>query len=366
MRIGSAVTSTVYGFNNAYSDFFRVWHGEVSEILSLPEPDSTPAERRRELREVGEDAQFDIERYLLDFVNVSEDPYFQLAMEYEPFWRKFSVLKTKAAVVVPPPAPSPLIVEVSSTSDTKSDMEAVSTGFQNMSVNDASAHPIFSEADEELLRRLPRKEFLITPGSEEEARAVGGLVDILIGFVYEHLTSQGDSGIESTWTVSILSPTLSWLDTSTDFRAIVRSGVRRMLAFPFLRQYDLAIHVIRETAELLKRGKRVVLRGLLELYRIVEKSETQYLLNALYIQDYCVWIQGVPEELLQRASRDLARGLACFSKGDTGWALIDLERSLTEEPASSDDSGESSSSGSDASSSSPESEGDEESVLVHN
>lgn len=354
VRIGSDAAQTVYGFNNAYSDFFRAWHGAVSEIISLPEPDSTPAERRREIREMAEDAQFDIERYLLDFVNAGEDPYFQLAMEYRPFWRQFPVIKADAVSVSPLPAPTPLIVEVTTQSSPSPDIDGVSSSLQSMSVSSDAPHPIFSEADEELLRRLPRKEYLISRGSEEEALVVGGLVDILIGFAYEQITSQGDSGIESTWTVSILSPTLSWLDTTRDFRAVVRSAVRRMLAFPFLRQYELAVHVIRETVELLKRGKRVVLRALLELYRITEKSETQYLLNALYIQDYCVWIQGVPDELLLRTGSELARCLACFTKGDTGWALVELERSLMEEqegPAESSEAA-SSSSGSDASSSS--------------
>lgn len=356
VRIGSDAAKTVYGFNNAYSDFFRAWHGAVSEIISLPDPDSTPAERRREIREMAEDAQFDIERYLLDFVNAGDDPYFQLAMEYRPFWRQFPAIKSAAAPVSPPPAPSPLIVEVTTQPPPPSDVDAVSASLQSMSVSGDTPHPIFSEADEELLRRLPRKEYLILRGSEEEVMVMGGLVDILIGFVYEQLTSQGDSGIESTWTISILSPTLSWLDTTKDLRAIVRSAVRRMLSFPFLRQYELAIHVIRETVELLKRGKRVVLRALLELYRITEKSETQYLLNALYIQDYCVWIQGVADELLLRTGSKLARCLAGFTKGDTGWALVELERSLMEGqegPVKSNDSA-SSSSGSDASSSSSE------------
>ena len=35
------------------------------------------------------------------------------------------------------------------------------------------------------------------------------------------------------------------------------------------------------------------------LHRVVEKSETQYLLNSLYIQDYSVLIQSVTDERLQ-------------------------------------------------------------------
>ncbi|POM73167.1 Shq1 like protein [Phytophthora palmivora] len=348
-----------YGFNNAYSDFFRVWHGEVTEILSLPDPEHIQPEQRRILREGAEEQQFDIERYLMDFANQGDDMYFDLAMTYEPFWRKFPVLPpavTRSKIV----EVKPLIVEV----DTA--VNHVGDSINNMSLESTSSSPppalststsskssvTFTDAEQELLLRLPRKEFLLPEESPEEKLVVGGLVDILIGFAYEQLTSQGDSGVESTWTVSIVSPTLSWLDSNPDLRSVVRSAVRRMITFPFLRQYDLALRCVHEASEILKRGKRVVLRALLTLYRIVEKSETQYLLNSLYIQDYCVWIQSVNDERLQRVSLELDTHIAAFSKSETGWALEELERSLFE----ADDVDDASSSSSNADSSDDDSE----------
>ncbi|ETO81505.1 hypothetical protein F444_04184 [Phytophthora nicotianae P1976] len=336
--IGVRVTDLApsYGFNNAYSDFFRVWHGEVSEILSLPDPEHIQPEQRRILRESAEEQMFDIERYLMDFANQGDDMYFELAMAYEPFWTKYPVLppadirKTITEVKMT----KPLIVEVDP------DVNCVSDSIKIMSLDTTALQPppapssessvTFTDAEQELLLRLPRKEFLLPEGSPEEKLVVGGLVDILIGFAYEQLTTQGDSGVESTWTVSIVSPTLSWLDSNTDLRAVVRSTVRRMITFPFLRQYDLAMRCMREASEILKRGKRVVLRALLTLYRIVEKSETQYLLNSLYIQDYCVWIQSVSDERLQRVSATLDTHIAAFTKSETGWALEELEKSLFE------------------------------------
>ena len=58
----------------------------------------------------------------------------------------------------------------------------------------------------------------------EEMFVFGGLVDIIIDFTYEQLTTQGDSGVESTCTVSIVSPTLSWMDSNADLHAVVRSA----------------------------------------------------------------------------------------------------------------------------------------------
>ena len=352
-----------YGFNNAYSDFFRAWHGEVSEILSLPDPDHVQPEQRRILREAAEEQQFNIERYLMDCANQSDDMYFNLAMEYVPFWREYPVLlppaetprKEKAVRVL-----KPCTVEVDS------DVNGVGKSIDNLSPDVAlpSVYPEssikFTDAEQELLLRLPRKEFLLPEDSQEETVVVGGLVDILIGFAYEQLTTQGDSGVESTWTVSIVSPTLSWLDSNADLHAVVRSSVRRMISFPFLRQYDLALRSVCEASEMLKRGKRVVLRALLMLHRIVEKSETQYLLNSLYIQDYCVWIQSVANERLRRVSIELDAHIAAFTKSETGWALEELERSLFE--ADDNHNAESSSSSDSDSDDSEESSSEEEST----
>ncbi|GMF29387.1 unnamed protein product [Phytophthora lilii] len=364
--IGVRVTELApsYGFNNAYSDFFRVWHGEVSEILSLPDPEHIQPEQRRILREAAEEQQFDVERYLMDFANQNDDIYFELAMAFEPFWRKYPVITPAKKKITEVKVAKPLIVEVDS------DIEHIGDKLSSVSLEASTQPPPapsasspsieFTDSEQELLLRLPRKEFLLQEGSPEEKLVVGGLVDILIGFAYEQLTTQGDSGVESTWTVSIVSPTLSWLDSNADLRAVVRSTVRRMITFPFLRQYELALRCVREAGEILKRGKRVVLRALLALYRIVEKSETQYLLNSLYIQDYCVWIQSVTDERLQRVGAELDAHAAAFKKSETGWALEELERSLFE----ADDEGQddaSSSSGSDSDSSDDDSSSEDES-----
>lgn len=318
-----------YGFNNAYSNFFRVWHGEVSEILSLPDPDNTRPAQRRILREKAEEAMFDIERYLMDVANQQDDIYFELAMSYEPFWRKFPVLASASVTR----ASTRVKVTTSLSEQIDSDIQSVSDSIKCLDLNVPplrTSSVTFTDTEQELLLRLPRKEFLLPADSLDEKQVLGGLVDILISFAYEQLTTQGDSGVESTWTISILSPTLSWLDSNADLRAVVRSTVRRMITYPFLRQYDLAVRCVQEASDILKRGKRVVLRALLTLYRIVEKSETQYLLNALYIQDYCVWIQSVMNERLQQVSIELDAHIAAFTKSETGWALEELERSLIE------------------------------------
>lgn len=40
-------------------------------------------------------------------------------------------------------------------------------------------------------------------------------------------------------------------------------------------------------------GKACILRCLLEVHRVFRESEPAYILNDLYVSDYCVWIQRV-------------------------------------------------------------------------
>lgn len=45
-------------------------------------------------------------------------------------------------------------------------------------------------------------------------------------------------------------------------------------------------------------GQKRVLKCLLEIQRLFNLSEPRYLLNSLYIADYCVWIQSVKDNKL--------------------------------------------------------------------
>jgi protein SHQ1 len=43
-------------------------------------------------------------------------------------------------------------------------------------------------------------------------------------------------------------------------------------------------------------GKRQLLKCLLDVHRLFNKSNPRYLLNRVYIEDYCVWIQRADDK----------------------------------------------------------------------
>ncbi|KAG9410471.1 Hsp90 cochaperone shq1 [Aphanomyces cochlioides] len=308
-----SVGPPTYGFNNSFSDLFKCWHGELHEVISLPTPETSSPLERRQLRTAVEDEDFDVERYLMDFVNQSEDEYFQGAIAFTPFWTTLPPWT--------PPTPASLIVDITST------MAAVDLDSPS---SPSPAAVVFTDKENELLLRLPRKEYL--PFSPTESRYVWhGLLDILAAYCYDMRATQGEPNVESPWTLSILSPTLSWLDTPDTLADVVKHAFRRALTYPFLRQWDLIHAAVTDVVNLLKRGKRVVLRVLLAIYSVFEKSETYYLLNTLYIQDYATWIQTIQDSDVSQWGDQLGATLAAFQKDQTGWALTQMERALLEE-----------------------------------
>lgn len=92
------------------------------------------------------------------------------------------------------------------------------------------------------------------------------LVDILCAYCYDVRMTQNDPNTESAWTISILSPTLSWLNQLSSLHTVLVSFIRRVLIYPYLRRYDLARLCIRDCALIIKLGKRRILKCLLDVW----------------------------------------------------------------------------------------------------
>eukprot|EP00750_Incisomonas_marina_P013034 INCI17208.1.p2 GENE.INCI17208.1~~INCI17208.1.p2 ORF type:complete len:381 (-),score=76.28 INCI17208.1:131-1273(-) len=121
---------------------------------------------------------------------------------------------------------------------------------------------------------------------------LNGLLDILIAFAYDNRMTQGESNPESGWTIATLSSTLSWLVELPSQAETIRSSLRRILSFPYLRHWDCGQVAVQDAVQILSAGRRVILRCLLKIRDIIAHDEQRYLLNRLYIDCYCVWIQS--------------------------------------------------------------------------
>lgn len=200
--------------------------------------------------------------------------------------------------------------------------------------------------------------FLISKGGLEERSISLSLLDILFAYCYDHRTTQGDSTVESAYTITMLSPTLSsfedylnypsTLDTdmpltadpiptgTLSVRDVMIQSARRCLIYPYLRTWKLVKKVFIDVTKILFLGQRCVLKCFLQVYRIFEKTDNYYLLNKLFIEDYCVWLQFLRSNssmsLLTELAKEYNSLKSSISKSDIqGLNIEGIEMSITEE-----------------------------------
>ncbi len=135
-------------------------------------------------------------------------------------------------------------------------------------------------------------------GSDEEWALWLGLADLLFAYCYDLRMTGGEPTVESAHNMSRLSCSLSWLedfsqqsDRHISVSDCIKFSLRRSIVYPYLRVWKLARKVLADVAKLLFLGKRAVLKCLLRIRAVFEHTDTHYLLNKLYVDDYCTWMQ---------------------------------------------------------------------------
>ena len=66
-----------------------------------------------------------------------------------------------------------------------------------------------------------------------------------------------------------------------------------------LRSWDLSLLTIKDTSSIFRKGKLAILKCLLKVRKLFMESDPRYILNQLYLDDLCVWIQFVKEEKIK-------------------------------------------------------------------
>eukprot|EP00520_Triparma_pacifica_P006793 CAMPEP_0118642578 /NCGR_PEP_ID=MMETSP0785-20121206/5907_1 /TAXON_ID=91992 /ORGANISM="Bolidomonas pacifica, Strain CCMP 1866" /LENGTH=458 /DNA_ID=CAMNT_0006534133 /DNA_START=23 /DNA_END=1396 /DNA_ORIENTATION=+ len=288
------VAAPHYGFNQSFSNSFSNLREQLQDMCECKGMDELTTKQKRELREGVEEEKFDSDRYCGDYFANSDkflewneegkDPLYVCACDFAPWW---------AAQPSPPPPPS---------------VEDLTETLQGLT---------FDEKEQEALANLPNKEHLISHHRPVQL----GLIDILFGYAYDCRMTEGESNVESPWTISILSPTLSWFeswDPSLDSpREVMVAAARRSLIYPYCRFLGLSTLVLEDVLQILQMGRRAVLKSLLACRSIMERSDTHYMLNKFYLDDYSIWVQKIEEGLLGEFTLEVEGCLKVLSK--EGW-----------------------------------------------
>ncbi|XP_071376231.1 protein SHQ1 homolog [Centroberyx affinis] len=307
-----------YGFGNQRSGVFARLQEELTDVIDIKNPEGTTAAERRQARLEAETSAFCHDHYLADLF---EDEEIQRLLKFSPWWAELS--------------PS--------------------------SEQEGEAAVSFTDDEKEQLRKFTNRSYLLDKTSRHHIWL--SLVDILLAYTYEVRATEGEHNVESPWTIRKLSGTLCWLETYSSLQEVLVSFGRRVLCYPLFRHFALVSAAVRDTALIFQSGKACVLRCLLDIHRVFRGNDPAYILNDLYITDYCIWIQRVKSRKVTALAGPLRK--TSLRKKDLELELEELEEAaaMVEEeegeqgasssgPASRGDSSSSSSSSSDDSSSS--------------
>jgi len=132
------------------------------------------------------------------------------------------------------------------------------------------------------------------------------LITLLFSYMYDSRTSQHDPTSESAWTICNLTPSFTALDpplsshytggchvfSKDELHETLLPSYRRSLAFPLYRSFLLSEKCREDIASILRKGKRTVVRCLLEMKYILDHHEVYYIYSKFWLDDFCVWIQA--------------------------------------------------------------------------
>ena len=348
----AALLKTVsYGFNGAYSLYFRDLQSISLEIVDVPEPDTMSLEERRVARAEAEESQFDPDYFVADTM---EDEMIESALQFQAHWElpetvpetqpepKLATQPKPGPETEPEPEPEPESgsepgPELESEPEPEPEPEP-----QAGTETEPERGPFFSEEEKLVLLTLPRKEFLTMDPARERCTWLG-LLDVLMGYAYDHRTTYGDATVESAWTIGALASTISWFEEHGSIHSVCVSFARRALAFPLYRNWALVARILSDVAAICNGGLFRVVRCLLQTKSIFDHSETRYHISKLFINDYCAWLQSAPnaQKRLAELASQVREECEQLHMDDTGFklshALAEALGEVSEASSDSDD-----------------------------
>ncbi|XP_073448131.1 protein SHQ1 homolog [Aquarana catesbeiana] len=275
-----------YGFGNLRVGVFRRLQEELNDVIDLRNPDVTPAAERTRRRLEAEKAKFDPDHYLADLF---EDDAIKQLLKYKTWW------------------------------------EEIQHRTANVSPESEDKGVTFTEKEKEQLRKFTNKSYLLDKRAEQLAYL--GLIDVLLAYCYETRVTEGERNVESVWNIRKLSGSLCWFENYKSVQEVLVSFGRRVLCYPLYRNFRLVTKAIQDLISLIRLGKAAVLKCLLDIHSIFQENDPAYILNDLYITDYCIWIQKVKSKKLAGLA-DLLQA-ASLSKADLGFELEELEEAAS-------------------------------------
>ncbi|GJJ11923.1 hypothetical protein Clacol_006161 [Clathrus columnatus] len=202
----------------------------------------------------------------------------------------------------------------------------------------------FTEDEKLAMINLPRKEYI--PTLEQTRTLYLTLVSLLLSSAYDTRTTQSDPTAESPWTLTVLTPAFAALSpplSTWKTAEVLIEFYKRALSYPLYRHWGLCERCKADVVNILKGGRRSILRVLLKMNHLLKAHDAYYVYGKIWLEDFCVWLQkGASDETLRTLADEVHNSRV--EKSMLGWDLDELEiaaQEVMEEPPDSDDEDES-------------------------
>jgi protein SHQ1 len=172
------------------------------------------------------------------------------------------------------------------------------------------------------------------------------VIDIVFAYFNDQRITEYESNSESAWCINKLSTILSSLCSykglfytrskvepidyiEESLKNVLVSNYRRALTYPLYRSFELCNAVKNDLCKVLDKGIVGILKSMLAVRSIFEKSEPRHLLNKCYIDLYCKWLQQESQNQVWKIISEVIQNLE-ITKDDLKLNLQEIENSYLE------------------------------------
>ncbi|SCU88519.1 LADA_0E10638g1_1 [Lachancea dasiensis] len=277
-----------YGFDDKYERAIGISVVNGNDINELDQPDKSNYEERIQERLRKENLKFDPEYYVSEYMTAKYGNEDDLEINGIRTLLKFT----------PPLAKSFL------------------KWYKNAEDKDGVMDVQFSEIEQKQMREnLPNKRYMV----DDAKRLYLTILSLLFAYNFEQTENEGVHNTESAWTIGKLAPQIAFLDQQiiipnkpsdvSIIKAIVVTGFRRSLSYPLHRNYELSAKVWNYVYYILRGGKRLVIKALLDIHEVFRFHDVYYVYNTILLNDLCSWF-------ISEGNENVIRSLAITLKND--------------------------------------------------
>ena len=287
-----------YGFDSNYIDIIGVSLSNGNDINELNDPEHTKENDRVKERLDKENFKFDPEYYISEYMTAKYGTEEDMAINGIKELMKFT-----------PPLAKEFLK------------------WYKKNPNEENPMPVeFNEKEQhQMQNNLPKKEYLVDQKCVKTNYIT--ILSLLFSYNFEQTENEGVHNSETSWTIGKLTPQISFLDQQLKLekqvdeksimevsestahkneedniiRLAIDCGIKRSLSYPLHRNFQLSKKAWTNTYYILRGGKRLVIKALLDIHECFRFHDIYYVYNKVLLDDLCSWFISYGDEFIIRS-----------------------------------------------------------------